>query len=246
MNQGTENIFSKVGEKEVTRAIIRDFARQFDDYVESDVVIALQANRESLIRVQSCNGELLPKVHGYYWERLQGGRLELWRRLDAGNYWIYIAQVTGEEFGEEVGEVEIEVSRMSPLMSDNCRDARAITIDPKTVQIEVSGNTHLLTDDISGDGFSVLPDISWSVQLTQPRRLTLAYFSPSEGRSIQFCSEGCPGSDGTTCLAADLHSDVAASCAGDVMVPEQVYTFVLEVEPDTQGYRFGFGFLPLQ
>ena len=40
MNQGTENIFSKVGEKEVTRAIVRDFARQFDDYVESDVVIA--------------------------------------------------------------------------------------------------------------------------------------------------------------------------------------------------------------
>jgi len=34
-----ETIFSPVDEKDVTRAIVREFAAQFDDYVESDVVI---------------------------------------------------------------------------------------------------------------------------------------------------------------------------------------------------------------
>ena len=32
-------ICSPVSEKDVTRAIVREFAEQFDDYVESDVVI---------------------------------------------------------------------------------------------------------------------------------------------------------------------------------------------------------------
>ena len=34
-----EPLFSRVGEKDVTRAIVREFAAQFDEYVESDVVI---------------------------------------------------------------------------------------------------------------------------------------------------------------------------------------------------------------
>ena len=47
-----EKIFSKVGEKEVSRAIVREFARQFGEYVESDVLIigggpsGLMAGRE--------------------------------------------------------------------------------------------------------------------------------------------------------------------------------------------------------
>ena len=32
-------MFSKVSEKDVTRALVREFAKQFDDYVESDVLI---------------------------------------------------------------------------------------------------------------------------------------------------------------------------------------------------------------
>ena len=32
-------IFSAVGEKEVTRAIVSRFARQFEEYVESDCII---------------------------------------------------------------------------------------------------------------------------------------------------------------------------------------------------------------
>lgn len=35
----TEKIFSAVGEKEVTRAIVGEYARQFNEYVESDVII---------------------------------------------------------------------------------------------------------------------------------------------------------------------------------------------------------------
>jgi len=34
------NVFSQVTEKEVTRAIVREFAAQFDDYADSDVLIA--------------------------------------------------------------------------------------------------------------------------------------------------------------------------------------------------------------
>lgn len=34
-----EPVFSRVGEKEVTRAIVRTFAKQFDEMVESDVII---------------------------------------------------------------------------------------------------------------------------------------------------------------------------------------------------------------
>jgi len=36
----TAPIFSKAGEKDVTRAIVHEFARQFEEYVESDVLIA--------------------------------------------------------------------------------------------------------------------------------------------------------------------------------------------------------------
>ena len=32
-------ILSKVSEKQVTRAIVSEFAREFDDYIESDVII---------------------------------------------------------------------------------------------------------------------------------------------------------------------------------------------------------------
>jgi len=35
----TDERFSAVGEKDVTRAIVGEFARQFDEYIESDVVI---------------------------------------------------------------------------------------------------------------------------------------------------------------------------------------------------------------
>lgn len=35
----TEKIFSPVGEKEVTRAIVGEYARQFTEYVESDVIV---------------------------------------------------------------------------------------------------------------------------------------------------------------------------------------------------------------
>lgn len=35
----TKKIFSSVGEKEVTRAIVNEFAKQFSEYVESDVII---------------------------------------------------------------------------------------------------------------------------------------------------------------------------------------------------------------
>ena len=34
-----KRIFSQVGEKEVTRAIVDEFAKQFKEYVESDVII---------------------------------------------------------------------------------------------------------------------------------------------------------------------------------------------------------------
>ena len=36
-----EKIFSGGGEKDVTRAIISEFARQFEEYVESDCIIAI-------------------------------------------------------------------------------------------------------------------------------------------------------------------------------------------------------------
>ena len=48
----TEQLFSSVGEKEVTRAIVGEFARQFQEYVESDCLIigagpsGLMAGRE--------------------------------------------------------------------------------------------------------------------------------------------------------------------------------------------------------
>ncbi|NQT28552.1 MAG: thiazole biosynthesis protein [Candidatus Omnitrophica bacterium] len=35
----TEKIFSNVGEKEVTRAIVNEFSKQFSEYAESDVII---------------------------------------------------------------------------------------------------------------------------------------------------------------------------------------------------------------
>ena len=35
-----DNIFSRTSEKQVTRALVREFAAQFDDYVETDVLIA--------------------------------------------------------------------------------------------------------------------------------------------------------------------------------------------------------------
>lgn len=34
-----ERIFSAVGEKEVTRAIVVEFAREFVEYIESDVIV---------------------------------------------------------------------------------------------------------------------------------------------------------------------------------------------------------------
>lgn len=40
MIDGHEPIFSKADEKDVTRAIVREFMTQFDEYVESDVLIA--------------------------------------------------------------------------------------------------------------------------------------------------------------------------------------------------------------
>ena len=38
-NDMTEKIFASVGEKEVTRAIVDEFAKQFSEYVESDVLV---------------------------------------------------------------------------------------------------------------------------------------------------------------------------------------------------------------
>ena len=40
MSVQPENIFTKADEKSVTRALVREFAAQFDEYVESDVLIA--------------------------------------------------------------------------------------------------------------------------------------------------------------------------------------------------------------
>jgi sulfide-dependent adenosine diphosphate thiazole synthase len=40
MSEKSENIFAYASEKDVTRALVREFARQFDDYVETDVLIA--------------------------------------------------------------------------------------------------------------------------------------------------------------------------------------------------------------
>ena len=40
MSVQQETIFTKSDEKSVTRALVREFAAQFDDYVESDVLIA--------------------------------------------------------------------------------------------------------------------------------------------------------------------------------------------------------------
>ena len=34
-----KKIFSSVGEKEVTRAIVNEFSKQFSEYAESDVII---------------------------------------------------------------------------------------------------------------------------------------------------------------------------------------------------------------
>ena len=39
MEKEKKKIFSPVGEKEITRAIVREFAAQFEEYVESDVII---------------------------------------------------------------------------------------------------------------------------------------------------------------------------------------------------------------
>jgi thiamine thiazole synthase len=39
MAKTAKKVFSKVGEKEVTRAIVSEFAAQFQEYVESDVII---------------------------------------------------------------------------------------------------------------------------------------------------------------------------------------------------------------
>jgi thiazole biosynthesis enzyme len=40
MSEQLENIFSHSSEKDVTRALVREFAREFDDYTETDVLIA--------------------------------------------------------------------------------------------------------------------------------------------------------------------------------------------------------------
>ena len=40
MSEQRENIFSHSSEKNVTRALVREFAQQFDEYVETDVLIA--------------------------------------------------------------------------------------------------------------------------------------------------------------------------------------------------------------
>ena len=40
MSEQQENIFSPSSEKNVTRALVREFAKQFDEYVETDVLIA--------------------------------------------------------------------------------------------------------------------------------------------------------------------------------------------------------------
>lgn len=32
-------LFSKISEKQVTRAIVSEFAREFEDYIESDVIV---------------------------------------------------------------------------------------------------------------------------------------------------------------------------------------------------------------
>lgn len=40
MSVTRERVFGSISEKEVTRAIVREFAAEFDEYVESDVVIA--------------------------------------------------------------------------------------------------------------------------------------------------------------------------------------------------------------
>lgn len=34
-----KTVFAPVGEKEVTRAIVEGFANEFNDYIESDVII---------------------------------------------------------------------------------------------------------------------------------------------------------------------------------------------------------------
>ena len=40
MSEQQENIFSHSSEASVTRALVREFAAQFDEYVETDVLIA--------------------------------------------------------------------------------------------------------------------------------------------------------------------------------------------------------------